>query len=137
MAARRDSVMRGYQLNPWVAAQIAAQQDPKPVRIAPSVRRAVVLGFAEAARPDALAALRRYRGPETPRVHRALLALSGGKVRELRGMVDVANGDYRDVLYWAEYPYDSTRGTAQEKRAAVRRMAARWQKLGLSVPSPR
>lgn len=136
MAARRKGLMRGIQLSPWVAAQIAAQQTPKPVRIAPSVRRAVELGFSEADRPSVLAALRRYVGPEVPRVHRAVLALSGCKLRKLDAMVDAANEDYRDVLYWAEYPEDSTDGPRAKKRAAVRRMARRWRKLGLPVPKP-
>jgi hypothetical protein len=123
-----------YQINPWVAAQIAVQQNPKPVRIAQDVRRAVTVGFSEIDRPAALASLRRYCGPETPRVHRALLALSGGKLAELDAMVNAANEDYRDVLYWAEYPYDSTPGTKKKKQAAVRRMAASYRKLGFKVP---
>ena len=124
------------QVNPWVAAQFAAQQDPKPARISPNVRRAVEVGFSESDRPAALAALRRYCGPETPRVHRAILALSGSEIAELEAMVDAANGDYRDVLLWAEYPEESTRGTQKQKRAAARRMAARYRQLGLKVPTP-
>jgi hypothetical protein len=124
-----------YQVNPWVGAQIAAQQNPKPVRIAVNERRAVTVGFSEADRPAALAALRRYCGPETPRVHRAVLTLSGGKLGDLEAMITAANEDYRDVLYWAEYPEESTPGTQKQKREAARRMAVRWRKMGLEVPA--
>jgi hypothetical protein len=125
------------QVNPWVWAQIVAQaqEDRKPARIAPNVRRALAVGFSEADRPAALAALRRYCGPETPRVHRAVLVLSGGKLADLEAMVVAANADYRDVLYWAEYPEESTAGTQKQKREAARRMAARWRKMGLQVPA--
>jgi hypothetical protein len=63
------------------------------------------------------------------------LALSGGKLSELEAMIDAANTDYRDVLYWAEYPEESTPGTQKQKRAAARRMAARWRRMGLKAPS--
>lgn len=134
MSKKREKPMR-VQVNPWVAAQILAQQDPKPVRIVPNVRRAVDVGFSEADRPAALAALRRYCGPETPRVHRAVLVLSGGVLARLDAMVDAANTDYRDVLYWAEYPEESTLGTPKKKREAARRMAARWRQMGLKAPA--
>jgi hypothetical protein len=123
--------IRAEQVNPWVLAQIVAQQDPRPARISPKVRRAVAVGFSEADRPAALAALRRYCGSETARVHRAVLVLSGGKLAKLEALVHAANGDYRDVLYWAEYPEESTPGTQKQKRAAARRMAARRRQMGL------
>ena len=128
--------IRREQVNPWVWAQIVAQaqQDRKPARIAPDVRRAVAVGFSEADRPYVLVTLWRYCGPETPRVHRAVLALSGGKLADLDAMVGAANTDYRDVLYWAEYPKDSAAGTQKQKRQAARRMAARWRQMGLRVP---
>jgi len=50
------------------------------------------------------AALDRYTGPEPERVQRAILTLSGGDVGKLSHNVAVALQDYRDVLYWAEYP---------------------------------
>ncbi len=128
--------IRAEQVNPWVWAQmvIQAQPNPKPVRIAPDVRRAIAVGFSEADRPAALAALRQYRGPETPRVHRAVLALSAGRLAELEAMIGEANKDYRDVLFWAEYPEESTTGTLRQKRQAARRMADRWRQMGLRVP---
>lgn len=133
---KKPGSTRRVQINPWVLAQIVAQsqENPKPVRIAPEARRVVADCFPETKRSVALAALQRYRGPETSRVHRAVLALSGGKFARLEAMVHAANGDYRDVLYWAEYPQDSAAGTQKQKCAAARRMAARWRKMGLKVP---
>ncbi|MDB5306892.1 MAG: hypothetical protein JWO38_1094 [Gemmataceae bacterium] len=52
----------------------------------------------------------------------------------MEATVDEANNDYRDVLYWAESPEESAVGTRKQKRAAARRMAARWRQMGLQVP---
>ncbi len=51
-----------------------------------------------------LTSLDLYAGPEPERVRRAVLTLSDGDVGELAHNVAVAIQDYRDVLYWAEYP---------------------------------
>ncbi len=132
--SKKEKKPVSIQVNPWVLAQAVAQLNAKPVRIAPGARRAVAVGFSEADCTAALAALRQYRGPETPRVHRAVLALSGGKLADLEAMIDAANQDYRDVLYWAEYPEESTPGTQEQKRKAASEMAARWRQMGLQVP---
>jgi len=60
--------------------------------------------FAEDQIAAVIAALDRYTGPEPERVQRAMLTLSGGDVGKLSHNVAVALQDYRDVLYWAEYP---------------------------------
>ena len=58
--------------------------------------------------PQVLALLEAYgneswqREPE--RVRLGLLKLSGGKLEQLRHYLAAAQGDYRDVLAWAEYP---------------------------------
>lgn len=53
-------------------------------------------------------ALSRYRwGKEFPglaRVHLAILKLAGTDLDKVEEYVEAANGDPRDVLYWAEYP---------------------------------
>jgi hypothetical protein len=46
--------------------------------------------------------------PERERVQLAVLKLSGGDIEKLRHNLEVARQDYRDVLYWAEYPDHST-----------------------------
>jgi hypothetical protein len=72
----------------------------KPEPLADVARRS----FAEDQLVAVFAALDRYTGPEPERVQRAILTLSGGDVGKLSHNVEVALQDYRDVLYWAEYP---------------------------------
>lgn len=52
----------------------------------------------------ARALLSRYAGREVERVRRAIVLLSGGQMANLAHFVKRAKQDYRDVLYWAEYP---------------------------------
>jgi hypothetical protein len=79
------------------------------------------------ARDVVLTALERYSGPERQRVQLAILVLASRDVEALEQLIDDANLDYRDVLYWAEYPEDAGTGT----RAA---MAGKYRELGLPVP---
>jgi hypothetical protein len=41
------------------------------------------------------------------RVHLAILKVSEGRLERLRGLVEAANRDYRDVVAWAENPEQS------------------------------
>ncbi len=43
---------------------------------------------------------------EKERVHLAILKLSGGDTNKLLQYIQSAKGDYRDVLFWAEYDKD-------------------------------
>ncbi len=96
---------------------------------AEDVRRAVSAAFPEADRPAALAALRGYTLRREPsRVRLAILVLAVGDLAEVVRLVVAANADYRDLLYWAEYPEESGAGTK-------RQMAARYRRLGVAVPS--
>lgn len=45
-----------------------------------------------------------HREPE--RVRHAILALSEGDFERLRHFLEQADKDYRDVLFWGEYPRD-------------------------------
>ena len=45
--------------------------------------------------------------PERERVQMAILSLSQGNEDKLLHLVEAAKQDYRDVLYWAEYPQQS------------------------------
>jgi len=47
---------------------------------------------------------KRQGDAEPHRVHLAILKLSGGSIDKLRKNVELARGDYRDVLAPAEYP---------------------------------
>ena len=95
---------------------------------AEDVQRAVAAAFPAAERPAALAALKGYRARREPdRVRLAILALADGELAEVQRLLGAANEDYRDVLYWAEYPEESGTGTK-------RQMAARYRRLGVPVP---
>src|SRR5436305_14816332 len=67
---------------------------------------------------------------ERERVQLAILKLSEGNEEKLRQNVDVAKRDYRDVLFWAEYPEEAKIDTP-EKRRQVREL---FEKLGLEPP---
>src|SRR5438105_8674059 len=67
---------------------------------------------------------------ERERVQLAILNLSGGSEEKLREFIAVAKRDYRDVLFWAEYPEESRLDTP-EKRARVRKM---FEKFGIKPP---
>ena len=58
---------------------------------------------------------------ERERVLVAIVALSEGDEAKLRQFVAPAKRDYRDVLFWAEYPEESKLDTP-EKRRALREM---------------
>jgi hypothetical protein len=64
---------------------------------------------------------------ERERVQVAILKLSAGSEEKVREYVAVAKRDYRDVLFWAEYPEESKLDTP-EKRQRVRKM---FEKFGI------
>jgi len=64
------------------------------------------------------------------RVQLAILTLCAGCEEKVREYVAVAKRDYRDVLFWAEYPEESRLDTP-EKRLRVRKM---FEKFGIKPP---
>ena len=68
---------------------------------------------------------------ERERVQLAVLELGAGSEEKIREYVAVAKRDYRDVLFWAEYPEESRLDTP-EKRERVRKM---FEKFGIKPPS--
>jgi len=68
---------------------------------------------------------------ERERVQVAILKLSAGSEEKVREYVAVAKRDYRDVLFWAEYPEESKLDTP-EKRQRVREML---EKFGIEPSS--
>ena len=58
---------------------------------------------------------------ERERVQLDILKLSAGSEEKVREYVAAAKRDYRDVLFWAEYPEESRLDTP-EKRQRVRTM---------------
>jgi len=67
---------------------------------------------------------------ERERVQVAILKLGAGSQAKLREYVAVAKRDYRDVLFWAEYPEESRLGTP-ERIERVRKML---EKFGIEPP---
>lgn len=68
---------------------------------------------------------------ERERVQMAILKLSEGSELKLREYLTVAKRDYRDVLFWAEYPKESRIDTP-EKRQEVREL---FEKFGVDPPA--
>ena len=68
---------------------------------------------------------------ERERVQLDILKLSDGNEEKVREYVAVAKRDYRDVLFWAEYPEESRLDTP-EKRQRVRKI---FEKFGIEPPS--
>jgi hypothetical protein len=67
-----------------------------------------------------------YSGPEAGRVTWDILQLSKGSLENVRRYLQVAQTDYRDVLYWAEY-YDTDpllRG--RDPKQIVDAIIAKW-----------
>jgi phage-related baseplate assembly protein len=68
---------------------------------------------------------------ERERVQLAILKLSAGSEEKVREYAAVAKRDYRDVLFWAEYPEESRLDTPA-KRQRVRKM---FEKFGIESSS--
>ena len=68
---------------------------------------------------------------ERERVQVAILKLSAGSEEKVREYLALAKRDYRDVLFWAEYPEESKLDTP-EKRQRVRKVL---EKFGIEPPS--
>jgi hypothetical protein len=68
---------------------------------------------------------------ERERVQLAILKLSEGNEEKLREFIAVAKRDYRDVLFWAEYPEEAKLDTP-EKRERIKKM---FKKFGLKPPT--
>ena len=67
---------------------------------------------------------------ERERVQVAILKLGAGSEARVREYVAVAKRDYRNVLFWAEYPEESRLDTP-EKRQRVRKM---FERFGIEPP---
>ena len=67
---------------------------------------------------------------ERERVQVAILTLGAGSEAKVREYVAVAKRDYRDVLFWAEYP-EETRLDTPEKSERIRKM---FKKFGIEPP---
>ncbi len=99
------------------------------------VLASVQAAFPEGGRQGALDLLDTYGiesyERERERVQLAILQLSEGSEIKLREYLAIAKRDYRDVLFWAEYPEESRIDTP-EKRRVVREL---FEKLGVDPPA--
>src|SRR5439155_23629526 len=67
---------------------------------------------------------------ERERVQVAILTLGAGREAKVREYVAVAKRDYRDVLFWAEYPEESRLDTPGRSER-IRKM---FKKFGIEPP---
>jgi hypothetical protein len=67
---------------------------------------------------------------ERERAQVAIVTLSEGDEAKLRYLIDVAQNDYRDVLFWADCPEQAKLDTP-EKRRVFREL---FEKLGVEPP---
>lgn len=68
---------------------------------------------------------------ERERVQLAIVALTEGVEDKLDDYIAVAKRDYRDVLFWAEYPEESKVDTPEKKH----RLRELFVKLGITPPA--
>jgi hypothetical protein len=98
------------------------------------VLAAVEKAFPESSRTRVLESLDNYGiesyERERERVQLAILKLSEGNEEKLREFVVVAKRDYRDVLFWAEYPEEARLDTP-EKKERIKKM---FEKFGVKPP---
>jgi hypothetical protein len=91
--------------------------------------------FPEGGLADVLALLDTYGVEsyerERERVQLAILKLSAGSEGKLREYLAVAKRDYRDVLFWAEYPEESKIDTPEKRQEVL----ALFRKLGVDPPA--
>jgi hypothetical protein len=110
---------------------------PEPVELTEVVARKVNHLFPADEKAEAIRLLEKECGRNLPfcensdakgleRVRLAVVKLSGGSLDELRGQIEVAKSDWRDVLSAAEYPEESRFGyvelgkLGEESRRGVR-----------------
>jgi hypothetical protein len=70
------------------------------------VSKKIRTDFPQSAWAEVERALLKYDYAETDRVYFDILLLANGDITEVERLVERANQDYRDILYWAEY-YDN------------------------------
>jgi hypothetical protein len=95
---------------------------------------AVQMAFPEGGRRRVLSLLDSYGAEpherERERVQLAILKLCEGREDQVRVYLAVAKRDYRDVLFWAEYPEEARADTPEQRR----RMHELFERLGIEPP---
>lgn len=68
-----------------------------------TVREKIESDFDSAVQTEVAEMLSRYEGNEQNRVQLNILRLADGSREEVALLVDEANMDYRNIIFWAEY----------------------------------
>lgn len=98
--------------------------------LAPTVAALVEKHFAPGARAEVSRLLAEYAGPERERVQTGIVTLAVRDKKQVGELVECAQRDYRDILFWAEYPEESRLDTP-EKRGQVLEL---FRRLGVEPP---
>src|SRR3954447_8712666 len=67
-----------------------------------------------------------YTGPEAERVSWDILELSKGNLERIKQNVKVAQTDYRDILYWAEYFESDEMVRGCDRKKQIDEILAKW-----------
>jgi predicted metalloprotease len=100
---------------------------PNLESISRNVLKKIEDDFDESNQSEIVEVLSLYSGNETERVQADILRLAKGDAKEVENLVGSAMRDYRDVIFWAEYPEES-RIDPTEKRQKIRELF-KWLKV--------
>ena len=127
-------------MEPAINRAAAARANPRPTREEVLAEAGRVFPGEDAS--AVMAVLNEYgREPyerKRERVQRAILMLAAGDVDQLLSYTQAAKVDYRDVLWWAEYPEDAAAFRAKHFPRGwedVQAMLARMQRPRRAPPS--
>jgi len=82
--------------------------------------------FSPAERASVIELLSGYSGPENGRVTWDILALSNGRLAKVRQYIQVAQIDYRDILYWAEYYENDPMLRGRDSKQFAQEILIKW-----------
>jgi hypothetical protein len=84
--------------------------------------------FDDSDRDAVVQLLESYVGTESDRVRWDILELSEGGLGKVRDYIKVAQTDYRDILYWAEYYKDDPMLRGRDPKKIVDEILAKFGK---------
>jgi hypothetical protein len=84
--------------------------------------------FHDSDRDAVVQLLESYVGTESDRVRWDILELSEGGLGKVRDYIKVAQTDYRDILYWAEYYKDDPMLRGRDPKKIVDEILAKFGK---------
>lgn len=71
------------------------------------VREKIETDFDSSVQDKIAEMLSRYTGNEQERVQLDILRLVNGNEKEISSLIEEARLDYRNIIYWAEYPKEA------------------------------